>query len=229
MMPYQNPTLFGMVYASRLFREADVPSRYEEFRTQVGPMLNLQEPTHAHAEALLKWLNEWGCRIRVTSFPALSHDLAHWDNQWTANLPHANAELVDLTDKDLDILADAYEALLAVFQTVRRGATTAAKALFAVRPEAAMAWDGEIRSILNVSDNRQGYRDMLAVSKRELEMLIVDASQRGTSARRDIPTVIGSPGRTLVRLLDEYHWITITGGHQIPTCCELKQWAIWAC
>ncbi len=57
-MPYQNPTLFGMVYTSRLFREVDVPSRYEEFCAETRPTLDLQNP--AHAQALLEWLNKCG-------------------------------------------------------------------------------------------------------------------------------------------------------------------------
>jgi hypothetical protein len=223
-MPYRNPTLFGVVYASHLFREIDVPSAYEQFLAQIGPAPDLRQ--HAHAMALLDWLNKWRCRINNNLFPALSQSLAHWDNEWIQQLPQVNVELVDLTDNDLDILADAYAALLEVFHVARRGATAAAKTLFAVRPKAAMAWDAAIRSELNVGDNRQGYRDMLVVSKRELKMMIADASQRGIAAG-DIADTIGSPGRTLVRLLDEYHWVTITGRHHIPTCCELKQWIGW--
>ena len=32
---------------------------------------------------------------------------------------------------------------------------------------------------------------------------------------------------TLAKLLDEYHWITVTVGHQIPTAEHLVQWASW--
>jgi hypothetical protein len=220
-MPYQNPTLFGMVYTSRLFREADVPSSYEELCDRTGPTLNLQNP--AHAQAILEWLNKWGCRIEIDLFPRLSQQLAQWDDQWSAHLPQASVELLELASNELDILADAYEALLAVFRTANCRSTPAAKALFAVRPEAAVAWDRKIRSTLNVLDDKEAYREMLALSTRELEMLVVEAMQRGI-AKRDIPRFLGSPGRTLVRLLDEYHWITITVGNQVPTCGESQEW-----
>lgn len=57
-------------------------------------------------------------------------------------------------------------------------------------------------------------------------------STRGRNARaaasQHIPRVIGSPDRTLVRLLDEYHWIAIIRRHETPTPEELKQWVGWA-
>jgi hypothetical protein len=68
---------------------------------------------------------------------------------------------------------------------------------------------------------------MLALSKREAELVIADAARCGVAREQCIPAAIGSPVRTLVRLPDEYHWITITRRHEIPSAQKLKQWIGW--
>jgi hypothetical protein len=218
------PTLFGVAYAARLFREVDNPSSFGHLLQLTAPAINLQNP--AHAWALLSWLNKWRCRIAGNLFPALSMSLSHWHQQWGPQLPQPHVELVNLEDADLDILVAAYEVLPGVRGL---GPTAAAKVLFALHPETAIAWDEQIRVEFNVGEKRQGYRDMLVHSKHEAEMLIADAGRCGIGDPQDIPGIVGSPDRTLARLLDEYNWITITSGHQVPTCSELKQWVTWAC
>jgi hypothetical protein len=67
-MAYQKPTLFGVAYASRLFREVDGDQAFETLRRETGPSLNSRFPDrNGHAQALLKWLNNWGCRIAAKS------------------------------------------------------------------------------------------------------------------------------------------------------------------
>ena len=198
---------------------------FEELLRRTAPAVDLQNGVHA--QALLEWLNKWGCRIATTEFPALSARLKIWIEQWGGRLPLANAEIVDLQAPGLDAIADAYDALL---KARLRGPTCAAKILFALRSKAAIPWDEPIRAEFNLSRSRQGFRDMLQRSKDEAEKLISDAAARcGGGNPRDIPSVIGRPTRSIVRLLDEYHWITITRGHQIPICDELRQWVAWAC
>jgi hypothetical protein len=215
-MLYQNPTLFGVAFASRLFRQIDYLSSFEVWR-------DLESP--ANCEGLLEWLNKWGCRIATESFSERSPKLAAWFRKWNPQLPHASVELVGTRDPDLDILADAYDGLL----TAGFGPTAASKTLFAIRPETAMAWDRAIRAGFNLNGgSRQNYRAMLALSKREAEMLIADAARCGIPDHRSIPDEVGSPDRTLARLLDEFHWITIVRRHQIPTSNELKRWVGWA-
>ena len=53
-MPYQYPTLVGVAFASRLFREVDVAHAYEKLRKETGPELDLQYPdNNGHAQATL--------------------------------------------------------------------------------------------------------------------------------------------------------------------------------
>ena len=143
-MPYQNPTLFGVAYASRLFREVDAAQAYEKLRNETGPELDLQYPdNNGHAQAMLNWLNSWGCRIDKKSPGQLFQSLEKWFRQWKLRFPRADIGLLDAEKRDFDVLADAYEALLPIHDL---GPTGASKLLFSIRPESAMAWDAAIQS-----------------------------------------------------------------------------------
>jgi len=222
-MVYQNPTLFGVAYASRLFREVDTAQAFEKLREETGPALNLRYPdSNGHAQALLKWLNNWGCRIDAKSSQALFESWGNWFRKWRRRLP--DVELVDAGERDLDIVADAYDALLAIHGL---GPTSVSKLLFAVRPETAMAWDDPIQKEFGLVGDRAGYRRMLTLSKAEAENLVADAARRGIADWRTIPDEVGRSGHTLPKLLDEYHWVTITRRHQIPALEDLQRWTTW--
>lgn len=225
-MAYKNPTLFGVAYASRLFREVDASQAFEKLRKATDHRLDLQYPdNNRHAQALLEWLNKWGCRIPAKLPDALFKNWWNWSQHWGKQLP-LGLGLCDASDCDLDILADAYDALLSIRGL---GATGASKLLFAVCPETAMPWDRAIQTELKLAGDRAGYRAMLKHSKREAEILVEDAARRGIADYRTIPVKIGRAGYTLPKLLDEYHWVTITRRHQIPDCEELRQWMGWVC
>jgi hypothetical protein len=141
-MPYQNPTLFGVAYASRLFREVDETKQvFEELRRKTGSGLDLRNSDHA--EALLVWLNKWGCMIPKKSFPVMTAKLGKWFQEWKPRLPGASIGLVSLQARHLDTLAAAYHALLTIdhFRP-----TCASKTLFTVCPHAAMPWDAPIQN-----------------------------------------------------------------------------------
>jgi hypothetical protein len=222
-MVYQNPTLFGLAYASRVFREVDRARAFEELREETGAALNLEYPdNNGHASASLKWLNKWGCRINAKSPERLFERWAEWFCLWRPRLP--DVALVDTGDRDLDIVADAYDELRAILADSSKRPTGASKLLFAVSPEVAMVWDDPVRKEFGLVGDRAGYRRMLTHSKAEAENLVADAARCGITDWRAIPNEIGRPGYTLPKLLDEYHWITITRGHQIPALEDLWRW-----
>ena len=216
-MPYVRPTFFGIAYASRLFRQQDYQSTYQAFSDATSP---LDFTNASHAEALRTWLNQWGCRISKQK--PISRTLAIWARNWVARLPHRS--LRNLFEADIELLGSAYWEL----RNNLLGPAAAAKAIFALKPETAIPWDQAIRDGLGLKDNRDGYPEMLRRSQKEANFLVEDASELGIS-ESDIPKEIGSPGRTLARLLDEYHWITLTQGHQIPSVKDLKLWLSWEC
>lgn len=223
-MPYNPPTLFGVAYASRLFREIDALSTFQHLLEEAAPVIDLQSPIHT--DAVLRWLNKWGCRIAKTRFSVLTQELSKWFRARMPNLPPLEAELVNLGPAELDEIADAYGALL----NIPLGPTPAAKIMFALRPASAIPWDKQMRTEFNLlAGDVPSYREMLQRSKDEIGGLIADCRRRDVHNWHDIPNREPGPGRTLVRLLDEYHWITITRGHQIPSCEDLTQWVLWAC
>jgi hypothetical protein len=124
----------------------------------------------------------------------------------------------------LDLVADAYDALRAIHGL---GPTGASKVLFAVRPEIAMAWDEGIQKEFGLAGDRAGYRKMLTRSQAEAENLVVDAARCGVADWRAIPDEVGRPEHTMPKLLDEYHWVTITRRHQIPAPEDLRRWTAW--
>ncbi len=228
--PYQAPTLFGVAYASRLHRQIDKSSGFnEQVRRKISPALDLDLQNRDHAKILLKWLNKWGCRITENSFPKISQQLADWFRERQRRLPCTGLELVSLQDAHLDVFADAYHALLEVDDF---GPTSASKALFAVCPRAAIPWDAAIQDQFKRKLKLHGrapedYRAMLMISKDEAKGLMSAAARCGVADPRNIPREIGRPEHTLAQLLDEYHWITITRGHEIPSGDELKLWVEW--
>jgi hypothetical protein len=223
-MVYQNPTFFGLAYACRLFRQIDVPSGLDQLGHATGGTVDLQNPNHV--EALLAWLNDWQCRIDGKSFTVLAAKLTQWFESWNPRLLKPEVTLTDASDHELNDIADAYAELK---QVRGLGPTITSKILFAVRPEAAIPWDAPIQTEFQLQPGeRNDYRAMLALSKSEAEAVIADAARCGVASEQCIPAAIGSPARTLVRLIDEYHWITITRRHEVPSAQDLKQWIGWA-
>jgi hypothetical protein len=224
-MAYQKPTLFGLAYASRPFHEVDGDQAFETLCRETGPALNLRFPDrNGHAQALLKWLNNWGCRIAAKSPDTLFQSWSEWFRQWKPRLPPADLALIDAGERDFEVLADAYGTLLPIYGL---GPTGASKLLLAVRPASAMAWDAEIQKRFAPAGDRAGYGQMLARSKAEAEDLAADAARCGVTDWRSIADEIGRSGLTLPKLLDEYHWVTITRRHQIPAVGDLQRWMAW--
>lgn len=217
-MPYTRPTLFGLAYTARLFRAVDYGANYDNFRQQVG---SLDLTNEHHASLLLDWLNSWGCRIDRGTLPEFAAGVASWSQEWASCL--SAIPLLNLPDAEMQVFGDAYESLRGAVM----GSTATAKTLFALRPETAIPWDDAIRREFELADNGTGYLQMLRRSQQELSELVAETDRLGVPGTA-IAQLIGSPDRTLARLLDEYHWITITRRYEIPTADELCQWLTWA-
>lgn len=220
-MAYQDPTFFGVTYAARLFGEIETSNTLATLRHATGERPDLRN--REHAQALLEWLNSWGCRITKKEFSRISKDLAKWFRK--QELPPG--ELHDLQDRELNVLAGAYEGLLTINEF---GPTAASKALFVLCPDAAIPWDAAIQQAFGlVGSAPEKYREMLVRSGREAKALIADAARCGITDHRKIACAAKSQAITLPELLDEYHWITITHRHTIPSSDDLTRWLAWAC
>ena len=168
-----------------------------------------------HRAALLRWLNSWGCRIRYAreGEPALFDDgIAAWWARWSGSLPAAS--MCRLGDDEIDWLAAAYAPLAAIPVTAGRaartlGPTAAAKTLYALRPEAVMPWDAAIAARLHGGRDAAAFARHLRMGRDWAAAVLAEA---GVS-ERELPAVVGRPGVSLAKVLDEYCYIRITYLH----------------
>ena len=164
----------------------------------------------AHRELLLRWLNSWGCRIRYPreGEPApFDTGIAAWWRAWRSALPSVG--LVQLSDHDIDLVADAYVALSATVVAAPRrtlGPTAAAKALFALRPTTIMPWDAAIAARLHGGRDGAAFRRHLRLGRAWAAAVIAEAG--GDEAA--VAEIVGRPGMSVAKLLDEYLYVTIS-------------------
>lgn len=178
-----------------------------------------------HRSALFAWLNSWGCRQFALEHhdTTASESLVQWAEEWLAHLPASSVPLTDLTIEQMRECARAYDALRSQAASFRilpggknsrvtYGATGAAKALFALRPNAIPPWDDPIRAALKASGDLGSFRVYLTNVSTQLRSL---AAEAGRSVS-DLPALVGRPGSTPPKLIDEYNWIVITKGLHPP-------------
>ncbi|MFG2621626.1 MmcQ/YjbR family DNA-binding protein [Streptomyces sp. NPDC048507] len=170
--------------------------------TAPGP--DLSRP--AHRDALHRWLNAWGCRIRYPRDgepDPLGSGLGAW---WERHeLPAA--PLAALTERECALLAAAYGDLAALPLGRRTlGPTAAAKALFALRPRTVMPWDAAIATRLHGGRDAAAFERHLRTG-RAWARAALDGSGLDEEA---LTAWLGRPGLPLAKVLDEYVYVTLS-------------------
>lgn len=192
-------------------------------RERTGDVL---DPSNAqHRAALFTWLNSWGCRQFALEHHATtaSESLVRWADVWLPHLPAPRVPLTDLTIEQMRECARAYDALRAQAASYRilpggrnsrvtYGATGAAKALFALRPNAIPPWDDPIRAALKASGDLGSFRVYLTNVSNQLRSLATEAGRPVA----ELPALVGRPDSTPPKLIDEYNWIVISKGLHPP-------------
>jgi hypothetical protein len=231
--------LFQLAYCCRLYGEI---TRYDasidEMRsaTRDGG-LDLHDAVHT--EALLRWLNNWGCRqFAVEYHGSASEMLGFWSDRWLSALPASDASLSVLDLSALEAVGNAYVDLASQQASTRRlggdrmsvvtvGPTGAAKILHALRPEALPPWDSPIRAARRYRATRGGYLTFLQDVQGEVRRLEAEAAAVGITGP-NIPSALGRPASSLPKMIDEYYWVTITRGHVPASTQDVAQWNAWA-
>lgn len=174
----------------------------------------------AHREALLRFLRAWGCRhLRRDDTGRSSRALASWWRRFGPTLPPVAAPLTELDDRQLARVGDAYTALArspAAFRASRDGDvsvsfgdTAAAKALFAIRPEAVPPWDEPMRKAFGWGRvDAEEYASFLAASREAL----IGLAERLAVEPSALPAVLDRPASSPAKIVDEFLWIRITRG-----------------
>lgn len=229
--------LYELAYACRLYASsADFDSALEEFRRATSPAMDLGNS--AHRKALLVWLNRWGCRqFAIEYHPMASRELRAWGRQYPGRLPREGVSLVEVSDAVLDAVAEAYgdlkdrrasmKARKSGSHVVTFGPTGAAKALYALRPNALPPWDDPIRESLGYDGSPASYRHFLKSVREEVCNIQEEAARFGIKPA-DIPVAVGRPESSLPKLIDEYYWVTVTQAYAAPSAEEIERWARWA-
>jgi hypothetical protein len=218
--------LYELAYACRLYQSQYDPA-YREMRNALGEHPTLD--SEAQRGALLRFLNEWGCRIPES--PTLKDRIREWAAVWVPQLPGAARDIGSLNDAELTLIGNAYDQLLKLGAGLHFQDTAAAKTLHALRIRLLPMWDAAIMNRFRQrgSSNRTGgqtYADFIRDVAEQISELEADAARLGYSLAEVADLVQGCNG-PLVKLVDEYNWVTITGKHAIPTSEDLERWLSW--
>jgi hypothetical protein len=190
--------------------------RTNEFRAATGGQVDLS--LSAHRDALLSWLRQWGCRhLRSADNARSSRALLAWWKRHASDLPGARATLDSLGPAAFAKAGRAHADLAGRPAARRRhgdgevdvtfGSTAAAKAMFALRPQAFPPWDEPMRAAFGwTGHDPSDYEAFLYMSKDALEGL----SRRAGVPVRGLPEHLGRPDSTSARIVDEFLWMELT-------------------
>jgi hypothetical protein len=171
-----------------------------------------------HREALLRFLRAWGCRhLRRDDTRRSSRALSSWWLRFAPTLPPGSAPLTGLDDQKLAALGRAYAALArspAAFRASRDGEvsvtfgdTAAAKALFAIRPQAVPPWDEPMRRAFGWARvEAEEYATFLAAARGSL----IGLAERLRIQPSELPAALDRPASSPAKIVDEFLWIRIT-------------------
>jgi hypothetical protein len=223
--------VYELAYACRLYREvSQFDPAYRKMRDALGRNPNLASQTTS--EALMRFLNDWRCRIPEKNFSSLKERLQHWTSVWIPQLPETGRDVCSLNDHECAQVGVSYEELLRLGTGLHFQDTAAAKTLHALRPEALPMWDNKIKDWFSASSGLAGEPPGHIYSNfvRHVANQISDLEQDVRRLKRsltDVAQLVQRSGASLVKLVDEYYWITISSSHAVPTRDELEQWLSW--
>jgi len=181
-----------------------------------APAIDLAVP--AHRDAMHVWLNAWGCRIRKRREgepDVFGQGIGDWWSRWHATLPSVDTWMADLTDEQLDGLAECFADLVAarVAPTRSLGPTAASKMLFALRPNTVMPWDEMIAQRLHGARDGVAYANHQRLGGQWARDLLAEAGM----AEPALADLLGRPGRSLAKMIDEYCYLVFTRDGAVTT------------
>jgi len=229
-------TLSDLAFACFMYSNlSDYDDSYMSFLryTNYNPDLNKK----SHRKALLIWLNKWGCRqFAVEYHDHVSAEIEYWYAEFRDRLFDMNRNLLNLTDQEIDVSIDAYDALSARIASYRKrnrhkfpveiGPTGASKILFAIRNKALIPWDDPIRQHYSYDGSGVSYRKYLIKSRSILAILNTLCLKNGITLEH-LPGELNRSSSTPLKLIDEYQWIAITKGIKVPSGDNFSKWARW--
>jgi hypothetical protein len=233
-MNIKDITLGKLAIAGLLFKSlTPYNNSLMNFRSAIGDRMDLT--IQEHRDALMNWLNDWGCRhLSKGQHQVASQSIFDWYQMNYATLFNEKTPLWQLEDQEIELASKAYGSLkdrigarrsrLDKESEVHIGATAASKILFAIRPQAIMPWDEEIRKSFGCNGSPQSYAGYLNTIRRMT--LHIDTLCRNKGFQiDDISEKMGRPDSTVIELINEYIWVTETRKIKLPSSETLLRWA----
>ena len=211
----------------------DYDDSYNRFVDATRPQLSLSQ--QQHRTALLKWLNEWGCRQFSLKHRKLAEEeIWDWYRASEPRMLSAERTLLSLSDTDLAVVEQAFDGLVGRTASMRRtgnrresrvgiGPTGAAKILFALRPLALIPWDDPMRKWFHFDGSGRSYVEYLHLVKDNLRELEQDCEKRGHRLS-DLPKILHRRSQSLTKLVDEHFWVTISRKCRFPPEEDISLW-----
>lgn len=224
--------LYELAYASRLYSGvAGFDQAYVDMRSRLGDAPDLASPDQQ--QALMEFLNGWRCRITRSNFEELKSRLQRWALVWITQLPVSGRDIRLLMPLERATVGQAYEELLRLGTGLRFSHTAAAKTLHALRPQALPMWDSAIKEAFSARlRSARPSADLLYTAF--IEHVAEQLSELEQDARRfdvslsAVPRMVGrDQNYSLVKIADEYAWVTVSLGHRIPDRSQLETWLRW--
>ncbi len=233
-MNMEDVTLGKLAVASLLFDSlTPYNTSLRDFKSDTGERLDLT--IKEHRSALIDWLNDWGCRHLSKDHHALaSNSILEWHQGNSGSLFTDENPLWQLGDSELEMAARAYGNLKdktgawrvrgGSKRKVHIGPTAASKILFAIRPKALMPWDEAMRVGFDCDGSPESYSKYL-IEIRDLALHIGDLCRSKGFQIDDLPQKLERPHSTVLSLVNEYIWLTVTRRVGLPSSETLMQWA----
>jgi len=194
-----------------------------------------------HRNKLLTWLNSWGCRQFAVEYHDLaSKEILSWYNEHKTNLPSSTTNLWELTESEFISVRTAFESLSKHTASLREtknnkysvsiGPTGASKILFAIRSKALIPWDAQIRQDLKTHFNCEQDGELYIAYHREVMKMLEKLKQQCKSHGLkfiNLPKILNRPNSSIPKLIDEYHWVTITNNCHAPSSEIFQRWLKW--
>jgi hypothetical protein len=219
---------FDIACASYLYESmTDFAGSLDRFRTRIGAGNDLDLSKDDHRYALLKFLNDWGCRSLATDWYCGARErLDSFGGSLSALDASRRRDLADVFD-ELSKPIVARRESKGKEVDVTFGPTAAAKTLFVLRPSLFPAWDEPICTKLGYKRDGESYAQFAENVRAKIDESERHCKQRGFSLE-SLTQILGRPGyTTLVQLFIEYYWITLTRGVSLRGRAEISEWLSW--
>ena len=233
-MDIKDFTLSKIAVASLLFDSlTPYNTSLVDFKSATDDRLDLV--IQEHRDALMNWLNAWGCRhLSKDQHQVASKSILDWCQSNCATLFSDEMPLWQLEDQEIETAANAYGSLKdktgawrvhgGSKMEVHIGPTAASKILFAIRPKALMPWDEAMRISFDCDGSPESYFEYL-IEIRGLTLHIGDLCRNKGFQIDDLPQRLGRSNSTVLALINEYIWVTVTRKVELPSAGTLTQWA----